>query len=277
MMLCNANINSERAPSSLLFLKDLFLLCLFFMPHILFTQQSNNTVLFKIDSHRATLKIATFNGKEYFAFSSLNRVPIKRANKQEEYFTIQYGKYQFTFIQGSIYFVLGNSELQNEQILQISVPTIYLNGELWIPFKSFTNALVSIPLFEYSISSNSVILNTKKEKITKASPEKKRYTPNDTIPTKTNRLKNRRASESFGAKNQPTKPTSPLPRLNLTTNERFSLESRSLLPEDKKSSTSRNANKTIIEKTKQKVQRDTTIDIPPKYYVLPPVLKNNPK
>lgn len=267
-----SNINSERASCSLHLLKSLSLSLLLLIPQFLFTQQINNTITFKIDNFQKTLKINTFNRKEYFSLSNLYRAQIKHSNSRQEPFTVQCGNYQFSFLPGSIYFTLKDLKQGNERILQISSPTIDLNGELWIPLKAFINCLTSIPLFEHSLALNSIVLNTNKEKLIKSSLEKK------TVATtsQTNRTNRNRIKQSL-EKNKTNKPISPLPRINLTLNERLSLEPQPPAPSNR-SNFHKNSSEKMKEISKQKSRTtDTTANIPPKYYVLPPVLKNNPK
>lgn len=274
MQSCISNINSGRAFCSLHFLKGVSLLLVLLIPQIIFAQQFNNTITFKIDNFKRTLKITVFNGKEYFAFSNLLRTQIKHTDNQMEYFVAQCGGYQFSFIPGSIYFILDDLKQESQQILQISSPSIFLNGELWIPLKAFTNCLISLSSFEHSLVANSITLNTKREKTTKSLLEKKKYMA---MP-QTNRIKDYTISEPFDKGQQPTKPTPPLPRINLTSNERLSLEPRSYIPINNSNSYKTNSNsRKTNELPESKPPGDSTVNIPPKYYVLPPVLKNNPK
>lgn len=271
MKKCGLKIHLERASCSLHLLKCLSLSLLLLIPQFLFTQQFSNTTTLKIDNFKKTLKITIFNGKEYFALSNFPRPQIKNSANQQEPFSVQCGNYQFSFLPGSIYFILSNLKQGSERILQISSPTIDLNGELWIPLKTFINCITSIPLFEHSIAGNSIILNTKKEKTIRLSPEQNKYA---TTP-QTNRNKENKTRQTFGRSEQPAKNTiSPLPRINLTLNERLAREPQP----SNKNNLYKNNTKNTKEIPKQKSRTtDTTVNIPPKYYVLPPVLKNNPK
>jgi hypothetical protein len=268
------NINSERANCSLHFLKNVLLLLVLLIPQFLFTQQlGSNTIILKIDNFKRALKVAAFNGKEYFALSNFTPLQIKHKSNQTEPFAVKCGNYQFSFLPGSIYFILRNLRQGNEQILQISSPAIYLNGELWIPLKAFTNCLTSIPLFEHSVAGNSIALNTKKEKPTKSSLE----TNKRTTTSQPNRVKENKTQQAFDTREQPAKIISPLPKINLTLNERLALEPQPSTTSNKNNSYKGKSEK-IKETPKQKSRTaDTTLNIPPKYYVLPPALKNNPK
>lgn len=271
MIECGLEIYPERASCSLHLLKNALLLLMLLIPQFLFAQQFSNTTTLKIDNFKKTLKITIFNGKEYFALSNLLRPQIKHSNNRQEPFSVQCGNYQFFFLPGSIYFILREIKQGNERILQISSPTIDLNGELWIPLKTFTKCLTSTPLFEHSLAGNLIVLNTKKEKTTKPSVGKDKHA---TTP-QTNRNKENKTQQRFDNSEQPAKSTiSPLPRINLTLNERLAREPQ---PSDKNNLHKNNA-ENRKETPKQKYRTtDTTVNIPPKYYVLPPVLKNNPK
>ncbi len=267
------NINSERATCSLHLLKSLSLSLLLLIPQFLYTQQINNTITLKIDNFQKTLKITTFNGKDYFALSNFSQPQSRHGKNQQEIFSVQCGNYQFSFFPGSIYFILRDLRQGSERILQISSPAINLNGELWIPFKTFTNCLTSIPLFEHSLAGNSIVFNTKREKPTKPSLERK----NEVTTSKTNRVKENKTQQTFDRSDQPAKVISPLPRINLTLNERLAGGPQPSTTNNKNEPYKGSSEKMQGTPKQKSRTTDTTVNVPPKYYVLPPVLKNNPK
>jgi hypothetical protein len=231
---------------------------------VVFSQMLRKLFL-SFDSQIQAISIVRLKDVEYFYFemSSGNK---KGLSFSDNPFSFQIGKVSFTFLPGSFFFIL--TEKSGEHIFQMLRPAINNGKTLLIPFKSFVECLYNSGLFDTSNSSKSLAFKLKEEKLPapvqieakKTEAKRASLEASKTIsPVKQEKTK----TESRGGTSEP------MPKLVLTNYERFN-------PKPEKLTIKQTSEKKLTPKEKIN-PKDTTKPIPPKYYVLPPELKNNPK
>ncbi|MCX7908812.1 MAG: hypothetical protein N2560_04755 [Ignavibacteria bacterium] len=213
---------------------------------------------FSIDGKIQSILVLEIKGFEYFSFEKGNVGG----------FNFQIGRYLFYFLPGSKFFTFVDVN-GNHHDFQMTRPAILLGQKLFIPFRSFLDCLLNSNLFEISFSTKSYAFKFKLDKTQKLSTRKgnEKY---DKTNTGTSKYGMEVAPElGVTEEKKPTTETKAFPKLLLTNQDRFSLtkptKTKSIEPGE-----------TRMEKP-YKIKEDTTGRVPPKYYVLPPQLKNNPK
>ncbi len=210
-----------------------------------------------IDNKTFPIVISQINEYEYFYFDVQDLG--KSFKQQINNFNFSFGKYKLFFLPGSFFFSISRNE-QLVQILQLQRPVLEINQRLFIPFRSFLSCLNSTGYFDYQANLNSFIFKTKPiekpfAKETQRENNLKKIS-NDKV---TKEIQRNKDNEGANIKS--------LPKILLTERERFSLQKIPFeIP--------------INENNKQKNEvpiKIDTVSIPPKYYVLPPELKNSPK
>lgn len=213
---------------------------------------------FSLDGHIQSISVVKLKNIDYFSFDV----------KESENYCYRFGKSSLIFLPGSKFFTLiDKSNTQYE--FQMQRPTILLNNRLMIPLETFLDCLKNAGLFEYSSTPRSFAFLYKKHIIQTANVAKTKkeiIKENQKVRNEAKETKNKIEIQNDDKTLEP----SSIPRLVLTNNERFSL----VPPKGKRISVIGKSNNT---NHIDKMQNDTTGKIPPKFYVLPPELKNNPK
>lgn len=232
-------------------------LFLFFFPISFIQPQTTKKHFLVVDNKTYPIVISQINDYEYFYFNVQNSK--KYYQQQKNKYDLSFGKYKLFFLPGSFFFSISISEHQG-QILQLNRPVVELNQRLLIPFWSFLSCLNSTGYFDYFAHSNSYIYKTKSNEkpIAKEKPRENSL----------NKISNEKvAKEIQRHKDNVVTNIRSSPKILLTERERFSLQK---IPFE----IPINENINLEYKTPIKID---TISIPPKYYVLPPELKNSPK
>ncbi|MGC8957428.1 MAG: hypothetical protein ACP5LT_06345 [Candidatus Kapaibacteriota bacterium] len=212
------------------------------------------------------LSITNFKGTDYFAFDIKTQKLIGRHPDFEKY-TYRLGSNSFHFLPGSKFFILFDT-FGNENDFQMQKPAILVGDNLFIPLRSFLDCLSNSGLFESSFSQKSFAFRYKQivknndnfTKDSKANIEDIDKTKKQQPQSKINKKINKEV--------RPFEQSS-TPRLVFTNYERFSL-----VPAKEKQMHKLKKGEIVPQKNNH---NDTLGKVPPKFYVLPPELKNNPK
>lgn len=233
-------------------------LFLFFFPISFIHPQTTKKHFFVVDNRTYPIVITQLNGYEYFYFDVQNSKKYVQ-QQQKNNFDFTLGKYKFFFLPGSFFFSISISEHPG-QILQLNRPVIELNQRLLIPFWSFLSCLNSTGYFDYFTHSNSYIYKTKSNEKPIAKEKPRENSLNKISDEKVaNKIQRHKDNVVTNIKS--------FPKILLTERERFSLQK---IPFE----IPINENNNLDYKIPIKID---TVSIPPKYYVLPPELKNSPK
>lgn len=211
---------------------------------------------FSFDGHIQSITISNIRKFEYFTFD----------NSKQENFTFRFGKNTFVFLPGSRFFALID-KFGMEREFQMQLPTLLVGGKLQIPFRSFLDCLSNSGFFEYSFSSKSYAFRfkeVKKEEQNLGKIQEINKTPQkENTEPKVDKVG--KVENNFYQSEK-----SSIPKLVFTNYERFSI----VPPKSKQRVKQEPKINSIPPKENEK---DTTGKIPPKFYVLPPELKSNPK
>ncbi len=223
--------------------------------------QSYKKLYFSIDDKVRAIYVIKLKEFEYFYFESLDKGR-KNFVEDSKSYTYVFGQTSLFFLPGSMFFALYHKSFGKFEF-QMNRPAILYKDKLLIPFFSFLECLSNSGIFASSLSSKSFAFKYKEPKKQENAPfaqiTPKKKEPVDTAATPIPKV---------DEKMEDTQSRS-LPRLVLTNNERYSLE-----PNDGK----QKAMNTKELESKNKRQNDDTLSkVPPKYYILPPELKNSPK
>lgn len=232
----------------------------FVLLHLEIFAQSPNKKFFGFDGYVQSINLMSINNFDYFSFDDLTRANISKALEQN--YIYSFGKNTLFFLPGSRFFFLID-KYDNKHQYQMVRPTFLLGDKLLIPLGSFLDCLSNSNLFETSFSNKSFAFKFKESK-----KENIGITPQkETIGSKSRTQNNKGSGLQEDNKEETTSPneSTKIPKLVLTNYERFSLIKSKATGEDLQI----NPNKEIV-----KPKKDTAGKIPPKFYVLPPQLKN---
>lgn len=217
---------------------------------------------FSLDHNVHSIWVANIKGTEYFTFDSPSK-NLKSSNSTELY-EYKFGKNSFSFLPGSQFFRL-EDKYGHHHHFQLHRPVIIIDGKLFVPLRSFLDCLVNSNLFQISFAPKSYAFvfleNQKVFALPKTSKETKVIVENE--------AKKSSNSNQYQIL-QDSEESKKFPRLVLTNNERFLSTNGNQIKLQGKG-----YNKELENQGNK--NKDTTGKIPPKYYVLPPELKNNPK
>mgnify|MGYP001057398352 CR=1 FL=1 len=224
--------------------------------------QGEKKIRFGIDNHFYTIIINSINNNEYFFFEE--RKPKKQPHIVSDIYAYSFGNYQIQFLPGSVFFVLLHQD-RIEMIFQLSRPVLIFNEKLLIPFRSFLSCLSSCGMFDSSGSDLAISFKTKTNfsmthRVGKQQEKQFNIKSDDTNP-------NSSFIESPSKKQEYNFSEFTFPKVLLTEKERFSLKKEPFAIQEFRIKQSI---------TKPRLANDT-MNVPPKFYVLPPELKNSSK
>ncbi len=203
------------------------------------------------------LKLTSIYERDYLAIALPNTF-------DNYFFELNLKNYKFTFFVGSFFFAFEDLGESKKFYLQMTHPTFIFRNELYIPFQSLIISLNSLPNYSLEIGSNSLVIKKETNLVEKKPP------PKNKTQKKEQAIPKVRKTPAVSQDNTSSPTKFELPKINFSVYERFAIK-----PEP--------PNNTIVnfmlhDSTKLFPKFiDTTIYIPPKYYVLPPHLKNDPK
>ncbi|MCX7880170.1 MAG: hypothetical protein N2517_05870 [Ignavibacteria bacterium] len=268
MLKCQTSNNADRlfkSGSATLLHRTVFLLLFpFFLVEGVCSLQPERKVFFNIANFRSVCVVSNFKNIEYFSWdNNFNKHLAK--NKSFQKYSLKFGKTSLVFFIGTFYFVLID-ETNESEIFQLTLPTIEVSGMVYVPLTSFLNCIEKSQKYDVSIINNNVTLRKRKSNIALKTEAKHQHLKRETTETIIETQKIDETTETHLSN------PSTMPKVNLTIYELLSLE------KDKEFTTKKRGVKQRkpIESPKKAVT-DTTGKVPPKYYVLPPELKNNPK
>ncbi len=241
------------------------LLFLFFFVqfHVEIFSQPPNKKFFGFDGYVQSINLMSINNFDYFYFDNLTHANISKALEQN--YSYSFGKNTLFFLPGSRFFFFID-KYENKHQFQMVRPTLLLGDKLLIPLGSFLDCLSNSNLLETSFSNKSFAFKfkeSKKENIG-ITFQKEAIGSKSSTQSKKGRGLLEENKEETTSPDEPTK----IPKLVFTNYERFSLIKSKATRENLQI----NPNKEIV-----KPKKDTTGKIPPKFYVLPPQLKNKPE
>jgi hypothetical protein len=241
-----------------------FPLLLFLFLSITLFAQGERKIRFGIDNNYNSIVITSINGYEYFSFENQKH---NSASNALGNFIYSFGDYQIQFLPGSFFFVLKGKD-KTEMIFQLNRPILSFKDKLLIPFRSFLSCLSSSGKFDSTGNNLAISFKTKSHlEVTQKTESFKEKQSNK----KSNEERKSSVARESSMDKRKTKFTeveeSAFPRVLLTERERFSLKKMPFAVKETKPQ----PNITLPQSAK-----DTT-KVPPKFYVLPPELKNNPK
>ncbi|MFN3781216.1 MAG: hypothetical protein ACK4SO_03465 [Candidatus Kapaibacteriota bacterium] len=239
-----------------------FSLLLFFLFSDVLECQSYEKFYLSIDDKVRAIYVVKLRDYEYFYFENLSR---NRTNfiDDSRSFTYTFGETSLSFLPGSIFFAINHTSF-GKQEFQMNRPAILYKDKLLIPFVSFFNCLSNSGVFASSVSAKSFAFKYKEPKKQENLPP-----PNEMKTNEKEFVQRDTSSIPKGVQAIVDSQNRSLPRLVLTNNERFNLE-----PRVERQSTIDTKELKIKNK---RTDEDTTRKVPPKYYTLPPELKNSPK
>lgn len=235
----------------------LYLFCFFLFVDDLSSQ--SHKYYFSIDDKVCVINVTKLKEYEYFYFEDLQKSKPNYIEGNRS-FSYSFGQTTLMFLPGSMFFAIHNKNLGIREF-QMNRPAILFKEKLLVPFVSFLDCITNSGIFEKSFSSKSFAFKYKE-------PSKLEKVPSDLT-------KKNEKSDEYNTPTQKVEQAAEnsakerLPRLVLTNNERYNLE-----PTDGKQTSS--DGKMLRSKGKRAIN-DTIQKVPPKYYVLPPELRNSPK
>lgn len=222
---------------------------LFFQKANLFCQEKRIT--FILENQKRFAFIKTFGNDDYFALIDQYSAIKSKARQTEPYLIFGTSKISFIFLVGSIFFETF-THFNQTFIAQMNLPAISHSNNIFIPLNSFIQALNSIGFLKCTTYKDRISIYLIKPTFTENAK-----TVNKVISDSKSHLRQEKHSQTedltSNASNQ-------IPKFIQSSIDYFLLNPS---PE--------NSSFKPIQNTG--IKKDTAINIPPKYYVLPPILK----
>lgn len=222
---------------------------LFFFTANLFCEEKRITFFFENQKQAAIIK--TFGDDKYFALSDHFLTTKSKVRQSEPYLIFGTGKISFIFIAGSFFFEI-ITHFNHTFVAQMNLPVIEHSNNIFVPLNTFIQALNSIKFLECTTYKDRIVIRLIKPIFPeKAKPVSKVFDDSE-IHSKQEKTKQLEVITS-NISNQ-------IPKFIQSSIDYFLLN-----PSHKKTS--------FMFIQKNRIKKDTTVKIPPKYYVLPPFLK----
>lgn len=211
-------------------------------------------IIFFFENQKRTATIQTFGSDEYFSLSDFLPYHLSKRIELKPLASIELNGISFLFLSGAMFFEISTKYGQNA-VLQMKLPVISFSNQIYVPFKSFINALSSLKFLELKILENKIFVKLVEQK------SDKKITLSKTNPTEqgTNVLKRKTEPNDFSPTQQHTPSSTSLPKFIKLTKDYFLLN-----PQE---------NDKFNFKSGTYPKWDTITNVPPKYYVLPPIIK----
>lgn len=239
----------EKSQKRWIFLSPFIFLILF--PTNLFPQEKKFT--FQFENQKRIVTVKTIGNDEYFSAIELLQLSKKRMQGVDPFLFADLNGISFLFLSGSFFFEI-HTKFGYISTAQMNLPAITYFNTIYVPLKPFIEILSSLKILDCHFSKGKMIVNLKK-----TAKEEMKIASNQILKNPT---KERNISENKIQTNQITNTQSSdsIPKFIKSSVDYFLLNP----------SSENQAFKLIPRRTDTK---DTIVNIPPKYYVLPPKMK----
>lgn len=243
-----ASIKYRNIKNSIVFIT--FLSSLIFLTANLFSQEKR--IVFVLENQRRFAIIKTFGIVEYFALIDQHPTIKSKARHFGPYLFFGTDKVSFLFLAGSLFFET-ITHFNQTFVSQMNLPAIAHSNKIFVPLNSFLQALNSIKFLECTTYKDKIVIRLIKQTFAEKPKTENKVSFDTKIHSKQEKLKQSEVLIS-NASNQ-------IPKFIQSSIDYFLLNPS---PE--------NSSFKPIQKTG--IKKDTAVNIPPKYYVLPSILKD---